>query len=190
MDAVYKPKKIRREKIRFGQAPEQALPKGTAETAAGGSIGAPITGEAPGVAMSPNESMTTITTGTGADEDNADPFATHTGPQKKVRFSDLEAQAQERTAKEKLTKAEAKAEMRPMPTTPTENVDEKVRAQPLGLNGDTVTKKKEPKHKKGEVKERMQEKPKQPKETPNTVAPTVNPDLAAPVPPPSSTHPA
>ncbi len=188
MDVVYKPKKIRREKIRFGQAPEQALPQGTAETAAGGSIGAPITGQAPGVAMSPTESITTITTGTGADEDNADPFATQNGPQKKVRFSDLEAQAQERTAKEKLTKAEAKAEMRPMPTTPTENADEKVRAQPLGLNGDTVTKKKmSHKRKKGEVKERMQEKPKQPKEVPNTVAPTVNPDLAAPVPAPSST---
>jgi peptidyl-prolyl cis-trans isomerase SurA len=190
VDVVYKPKKVRREKIRYGQAPEQALPKGTAETASGASIGAPITGQAPGVAMSPTESITTITTGTGADEDNADPFATRTGPQKKVRFADLEAQAQERTAKDKLTKAEAKAEMRPMPTTPTENVDEKVRAQPLGLNGDTVTKKKTShKHVKGEVKERMQEKPKQPKETPNTVAPTVNPDLATPVPAPASSTP-
>jgi peptidyl-prolyl cis-trans isomerase SurA len=188
VDAVYKPKKVRREKIRYGQAPEQALPEGTAETASGASIGAPITGQAPGVAMSPTESITTITTGTGADEDNADPFATQTGPHKKMRFADLESQAQERTAKDRLTKAEAKAEMRPTPTTPTENADEKLRAQPLGLNGDTVAKKKKShKHVKGEVKERMQEKPKQPKETPNTVAPTVNPDLATPVPAPSST---
>jgi peptidyl-prolyl cis-trans isomerase SurA len=188
VDVVYKPKKVRREKIRYGQAPEQALPEGTAETASGASIGAPITGQAPGAAMSPNESITTITTGTGADEDSADPFATQTGPHKKTRFADLESQAQERTAKDKLTKAEAKAEMRPMPTTPTENADEKLRAQPLGLNGDTVTKKKKVhKHAKGEVKERMQEKPKQPKEVPNTVAPTVNPDLATPVPAASST---
>jgi peptidyl-prolyl cis-trans isomerase SurA len=188
VDVVYKPKKVHREKIRYGQAPEQALPEGTAETASGASIGAPITGQAPGAAMSPNESITTITTGTGADDDSADPFATQAGPHKKTRFADLESQAQERTAKERLTKAEAKAEMRPMPTTPTENADEKLRAQPLGLNGDTVTKKKKVhKHVKGEVKERMQEKPKQPKEVPNTVAPTVNPDLATPVPAAAST---
>ncbi|HSY34999.1 MAG TPA: peptidylprolyl isomerase [Acidobacteriaceae bacterium] len=182
--AVYKPKKIHREKIRYGEAPEQALPNGTAETAVGGSIGAPITGQAPGVAMAPNESITTITTGTGADEDSADPFAPKTGPQKKVRFSSFEAQAEERSAKEHLTKAEAKAETRPLPTTPTENADEKLRAQPLGLNGDTVAKQKKPKHQKGEVKERFEEKPKEPKETPNTVAPTVNPNLATPVPAP------
>ena len=188
VNVAYKPRKIHREKIRYGQAPEQALPKGTAETAAGASIGAPITGQAPGVAMAPTDSITTITTGTGADDDTANPFATQAGPHKKVRFADLEAQAQERTAKERLTKAEARAEMRPMPTTPTESADEKLRAQPLGLNGDTVTKKKKHhKHYKGEVKERMQEKPKEPKEVPNTVAPTVNPDLAAPVPAPSST---
>ena len=182
--ATYKPKKIHREKIRYGEAPEKSLPAGTAETAAGGSVGAPITGQAPGVAMSPNESVTSITTGVGADEADADPFATKTGPQKKVRFSSFEAQAEERSAKEKLTKAEAKAETRPLPTTPTENADEKLRAQPLGLNGDTVAKQKKPKHQKGEVKERMTEKPAEPKETPNTVAPTVNPNLATPVPPP------
>jgi peptidyl-prolyl cis-trans isomerase SurA len=189
VDVAYKPKKIHREKIRYGEAPEKALPKGTAETAEGGSIGAPITGQAPGVAMSSNESITTITTGTGADDDNADPFATAAGAHKKVRFADFEAQAQEKTAKERLTKAEAKAETRPVPVTPTENADEKVRAQPLGLNGDTVAKKKKPKHQKGEQKERFEEKPKEPKETPNTVAPTVNPDLATPAPAPAPTSP-
>jgi peptidyl-prolyl cis-trans isomerase SurA len=184
--AAYKPKKIHREKIRYGEAPEQALPNGTAETAQGASIGAPITGQAPGVAMAPNEAVTTITTGVGAeDADATDPFASKTGPQKKVRFSTFEAQAEERSAKEHLTKAEAKAETRPLPTTPTENADEKLRAQPLGLNGDTVAKKKKPKRQKGEPKERMQEKPKEPTETPNTVAPTVNPDLATPVPAPA-----
>ncbi|MGA8937957.1 MAG: peptidylprolyl isomerase [Acidobacteriaceae bacterium] len=186
--AAYKPHKIHREKIRFGQAPEQALPEGTALSAAGGSIGAPITGQAPGVAMAPTDSITTITTGTGADEDTGDPFAaSKNGPHKKVRFADLEAQAQERSAKKHLTKAEAKAEMRPIAATPTENATEKIQATPLGLNGDTVTKKKHkhPKHEKGEVKERMQEKPKEPKEKPNTVAPTVNPDLATPINPPA-----
>ena len=182
VNVAYKPKKIRREKIRYGEAPEQALPNGTAETAAGASIGAPITGQAPGAAMAPNESITSITTGTGADEDSADPFAQQAGAHKKVRFANFEAQAEERNAKEKLTKAEAKAETRPIPITPTENADEKVRAQPLGLNGDTVAKKKKPKHQKGELKERFEEKPKEPKDKPNVVAPTVNPTLATPAP--------
>ncbi len=142
VEAAYKPKKIHREKIRYGEAPEKSLPAGTAETAVGGSIGAPITGQAPGVAMAPNESVTTITTGTGADEEAADPFATAAGAHKKVRFSTFEAQAEEKSAKERLTKAEAKAETRPLPTTPAENADEKLRAQPLGLNGDTVAKQK------------------------------------------------
>jgi peptidyl-prolyl cis-trans isomerase SurA len=189
VDAAFKPKKIHREKIRFGQAPEQALPTGTADTAAGGSIGAPITGQAPGAALSPNEAITSITTGTGADDDTADPFAAAAAAHKKVRFSTFEAQAEERNAKAKLTKAEAKAETRPLPTTPTENVDEKVRAQPLGLNGDTVAKKKKPKPQKGAAKERFEEKPKEPKETPNTVAPTVNPNLATPAPAPAPASP-
>jgi peptidyl-prolyl cis-trans isomerase SurA len=184
VSAVYKPKKIHREKIRYGQAPEKSLPKGATETASGDSIGAPIGGVAPGVAMAPTEAITTITTGTGADEDNADPFAAKTGPHKKVRFADLEARAEEKSAKEKLAKAETKAEMRPLPETPSENATEKTQAAPLGLNGDTVAKKKtKHPHVKGEVKERMKEKAKQPKETPNTVAPTVNPDLATPAPP-------
>jgi peptidyl-prolyl cis-trans isomerase SurA len=178
VSAVYKPKKIHREKIRFGQAPEKSLPKGNTETASGG----PITGVAPGVAMSPTEAITTITTGTGADEE-ADPFAPKAGPHKKVRFSTFEAQAEEKNAKEKLAKAETKAEMRPLPETAAESATEKVQAAPLGLNGDTVAKKKNKhQHVKGEVKQRMKEKEKQPKETPNVVAPTVNPDLATPVP--------
>ncbi|MGA7158550.1 MAG: peptidylprolyl isomerase [Acidobacteriaceae bacterium] len=184
VDAVYKPRKIHREKIRYGQAPEQSLPKGTAETAQGGSIGAPITGQASGVAMAATDSVTSITTGTGVEEeDNADPFASKAGPHKKERYTDLEAAAQEKSAKEKLTKAEAKAEMRPIATTPAESATEKVQAMPLDYS--STDKKKRHKRKKGEVKERLQEKPKAPKEEPNTVAPTVNPDLAAPVNPPA-----
>jgi peptidyl-prolyl cis-trans isomerase SurA len=182
VDVVYKPKKIRREKIRYGQAPEKSLPKGLTETAS--TEGAPINGVAPGVAMSPTEAITSITTGTGADEETADPFAPKDGPHKKVRFTAFEAQAQEKSAKDKLAKAETKAEMRPIAETPAEDATEKEQAAPLGLNGDTVAKKKtKHPHVKGEAKERLKEKAKQPKETPNTVAPTVNPNLATPVPP-------
>jgi peptidyl-prolyl cis-trans isomerase SurA len=183
---AYEPKKIRREKIRYGQAPEQSLPTGTAETASGSTIG----GQAPGAAMSPSESITSITTGTGADE-NADPFASReTGSHKKVRISELEPQAQEHSAKEKLAKAETKAETRPIVTTPVEDVSEKHQAAPLGLAGDDTTTGKKPRHpkrRKGEVKQRMQEKAKT-VETPSAIAPTVNPELAAPSTAPSSSN--
>jgi peptidyl-prolyl cis-trans isomerase SurA len=138
--------------------------------------------------MSPNESITSITTGTSADED-ADPFASKdTGSHKKVRISGLEPQAQERSAKEKLAKAETKAEMRPIAETQTESATEKHQAAPLGLDGDSTStgkKHKYAKHTKGEVKQRMQEQAK-PVEKPSTIAPTVNPELAAPSTAPSS----
>ncbi len=180
----YKPKKTRREKIRYGQAPQRSLPSGTTQTAAITSVGAPITGQAPGVAMSPTDSITSITTGTGVDAD-ADPFAVKEGPHKKTRLSAHESEAEEAAAKVRLTKAEAKATNRPIAQTAVEDASEKHQAAPLGLNGDTTIKPKKPKRKKGDVKERMQDKPK-PVETAPPVAPTVNPDLAAPSTAPST----
>jgi len=186
----YKPRKTRREKIRYGQAPERALPTAPVQTASVAEPGAPIGGQAPGAAMAPTDSVTSITTGTGADDD-ADPLAAKDGPHKKVRFSSQESAAQEATAKVRLAKAEAKATTRPVPVTPTEDASEKHQAAPLGLNGDTTKKAKKEKRKKGEVKERMQEQQK-PVETQTPVAPTVNPDLATPAaapPSPTSTTP-
>jgi peptidyl-prolyl cis-trans isomerase SurA len=180
----YKPKKTRREKIRYGQAPEKALPTGPVQTAAVTSPGAPVAGVAPGVAMAPTDSVTSITTGTGADAD-ADPFAAKDGPRKKTRYSSQESAAEEASAKVRLAKAEAKATTRPIPITPTEDATEKHQASPLGLNGDTTKKPKKEKRKKGEVKERMQDQTK-PVEVQTPVAPTVNPDLAVPSSAPSS----
>jgi peptidyl-prolyl cis-trans isomerase SurA len=177
-----KPKKIHREKIRFGQAPQKSLPAGTATATvtAGGALG----GQAPGVAMAPTESVTSITTGVGADPDT-DAFAAKNGPQKKTRFSAHESEADEASAKAKLVKAEAKATTRPVVAAPVEDATEKHQATPLGLNGDTVKKQKNPKRKKGEAKERLQEKPK-PSDTPVKVAPTVNPNLGGGATVPSS----
>lgn len=180
----YKPKKMRREKIRYGQAPQKSLPAGTAENATVTSVGAPITGQAPGVAMAPTDSITSITTGTGADAD-ADPFAAKDGPHKKTRLSAHESEAEVAAAKVKLAKAETKASTRSIPQTAVEDATEKHQAQPLGLNGDTTKKPKKKKRKKGEVKQRMQDQVK-PVETVAPVAPTVNPDLAAPSPSASS----
>jgi peptidyl-prolyl cis-trans isomerase SurA len=179
-----KPKKIHREKIRYGQAPQKSLPAGTATAAVttGGSLG----GQAPGIAMAPTDSVTSITTGVGADPD-ADVLATTSGPQKKTRFAAHESEADEAAAKAKLNKAEAKATTRPVAAAPIEDATEKHQATPLGLNGDTVKKKKAPKRKKGEAKERLQEKPK-PSDVPATVAPTVNPNLGGGAVIPSSSN--
>jgi peptidyl-prolyl cis-trans isomerase SurA len=172
-----KPRKIRKEKIRYGQAPRDSLPAGTTATVA--VAGAPLTGQAPGVAMAPTESVTTITTGVGADND-PEVADTHAGPVKKTRFSAHESDAEEASAKAHLAKAEVKATTRPLAATRTETDSEKVQAAPLGLNGDTTKKPKKAKRKKGEAKERMQAAPAKPVDTSVPVAPTVNPTLAKP----------
>jgi peptidyl-prolyl cis-trans isomerase SurA len=183
-----KPKKIRREKIRYGQAPRNALPAATTQTAeAPPSVGG-VTGQAPGVAMAPTESVTSITTGTGVDADTTeDPLAPRTGPVRKTRISSRESDAEEARAKAKLAKAEVKATDRPVAATRSETATEKVQAAPLGLNGDTTKKPKKRKRHKGEAKERLQEKPK-PTTTQVPVAQTVNPALAEqPIAVPSTT---
>jgi peptidyl-prolyl cis-trans isomerase SurA len=168
-----KPKKIHREKVRYGQAPTKSLPAATATAV----VGAPIAGQAPGVAMAPTDSITSITTGTGADAEND--LAAKSGPQHKTRFASRESQQELDDAKAKLAKAEVKATTRPVAATPTQSASEKVQSAPLGLNGDTTKKPKKPKRQKGDPKQRMQEQEK-PVEKPTPVAPTVNPDLAKP----------
>jgi peptidyl-prolyl cis-trans isomerase SurA len=180
-----KPKKIHREKIRYGQAPQKALPAGTSTAVV--AAGSPLAGQAPGVAIAPTEVTTSITTGTGADAENEE-VATDTAPQKKTRFSAHESEADEAAARAKLARAEAKATTRPVAVTPVEDASRKVQSAPLGLNGDTTKKVKPPKRKKGEEKERLQEKPK-PVDTPVVVAPTVNPNLGAPATTPPATTP-
>ncbi len=185
VDVSYKRHKIHREKIRYGQAPEEHLSKGTTETAQGGYKGAPIAGVSPNAAMSSDGSIPSITTGTSAEED-IDPFAAPATKHKKYRITALESQAEERSAKKELAKDEAKSGLRPIQAAPTETATEKLQATPLGLNGDTVQKKKHKhKRKKNEVKQRMRERQKAPKVKPTIVAPTVNPDLAAPINPPA-----
>jgi peptidyl-prolyl cis-trans isomerase SurA len=170
---IMKPKKIRREKIRYGQAPNKSLPVGLPSEA---TVGTPIAGQAPGVAMAPTESTTsTITTGAPGENAEAPLAAEEEAPTHKTRFA---SRQQEQTAKvdeAKLNKAEVKATDHPVAATPQEAADEKTRAAPLGLNGDTVKKPAKPKRKKGDPKNRLQEKPKPAEPAP--VAPTVNPAL-------------
>jgi peptidyl-prolyl cis-trans isomerase SurA len=168
------------------------LPTGVTQTAETGNNAQPL-GETAGSAMAPSESVTTITTGTGVDENNADAMAPKPVSERKTRFTDREKETEANRAEQKVSKAEVKVSKRPTPATSTETADEKVRAAPLGLNGNTgpAKKKKQPKtkHVKGEQKERLQEKPK-PVDTTPPIAPTANPALGGTPAPASQTAPA
>ena len=176
----HKREKIRREKIRYGQAPRNSLPAATS-LATDTPQNPPLAGQAPGAAMEPAESVTSITTGTGVDAantaDNGDPLGPVSGPEKKTRFSSEQTKAEVDRANTRLAKAETKATIRPVVATREQSASEKEQAAPLGLNGDTVKKKNKAKAPKGEKKERLQEQQKPVVVTP-TVAPTVNPAIA------------
>jgi peptidyl-prolyl cis-trans isomerase SurA len=158
-----KSKKIHREKIRFGQAPQNALPEAPEETltpgADQGAGAASASQPAPGTAIVPADSSNTVAA-------NADTPAAPEPERKKTRYTARQPLVEQEKAANKLKKAKTKvAAVAPKPTA-VENVNEKAQAAPLGLNGDTASKKKKTKVK-GAPKERIQEKaPEPPKPAP------------------------
>jgi len=172
--SVKKVKKIKPEKIRFGQAPRNALPPAATETTVTGGD-TPLAGQAPGVAMAAPAETTTISTGTGVDNSNADPLAPQEGPRKKTRYTARQADVQLAKAQDRAVKAGQHQQARSVAPTSEEKANETAQAAPLGLNGDTAKKKKKV-HKKGDPKERLQDKPK-PVDNTAPIAPTVNPTL-------------
>jgi peptidyl-prolyl cis-trans isomerase SurA len=174
--AKVKVKKVRPEKIRYGQAPRNALPSAPAQAAQGGDT--PLAGQAPGVAMASTAEATTISTGTGVENDTqADPLAPKDGPRKKTRYTARQADVALAKASDRAAKARVHVTTHAVAPTPDEKATEQTQAAPLGLNGDTAKKKKKPKRQKGEAKERLQQQPVKPVDTSVPVAPTVNPTL-------------
>jgi peptidyl-prolyl cis-trans isomerase SurA len=182
-----KPKKIKREKVRYGQAPRNALPAGPQEAGVGGDTGEGAA-PAPGAAMtSPQNTAQVATT---SDEN---PLTPQAPVLQKTRYSARAATEKADKAAAKATKAKEKAAITPPPMTADEKAATNTQAAPLGLNGDTAKKKKKTKVK-GAPKERLQDKEKQaPVEAP-APEPTVNPALGAapgaPTPPPAAPAPA
>lgn len=198
--APAKPKKIKREKIRYGQAPRNSLPPGPQETAVGAGAGEASSTQttdsgaavAPGTAIAPTESTTQISA--TSDVDPLAPKPTVTG---KTRYSErAKTEAADKAAK-KQTAVKQKAAFTPAPASNQEKSDQKAQSTPLGLNGDTATKKK-PAKVKGAPKERLQNKPTAPPAEAPAPEPTVNPSLGAtpagvtppPVPAPRTAPPA
>lgn len=181
--------KIHREKVRYGQAPRNALPTAPTETADAGAGAPAALGQPAGLALSPTQATTSSTPGTGVGAATAsittpitapgvdadDPLAPAAAPERKTRFSAREHETEEKHAEGKLVKAERAASVRPVAASSTESRDEKQQAAPLGLNGDTAKKPKKPKRQKGEAKERLQDKPKEVEVAAPAPAPTVNP---------------
>ncbi|HEY6375180.1 MAG TPA: peptidylprolyl isomerase [Edaphobacter sp.] len=181
-----KPKKIKKEKVRYGQAPRTALPAGSQETATtGNDVGqgassAAVTpggimaqgNEAPGKAMAAPEGTSQVAS------TDADPLAPKTPVAKKTRYTDripTEAAAKQAA---KTAKVKEKAAAAPPPVTSDEKATAQTQSAPLGLSGDTATKKK-PAKVKGAPKERLQDKDTTPPPPPPPPAPTVNPALGA-----------
>jgi peptidyl-prolyl cis-trans isomerase SurA len=173
VSAGKKRKKIRREKIRFGQAPRNSLPATPEETIASGADqgpgAAPSMPPAPGAAIAPIDQTADV----AADDES---LAPKTAERKKTRYSDrapVEDKARRDAAK--AAKGKEKAAATPAPLADEEKATQKVQAAPLGLNGDTAAKKKK-KRVKGEAKARLQEQaPTPPKAKPE----------ATPIPPKS-----
>ncbi len=151
-----KPQKIKREKVRFGQAPREALP-----TSEASNDSSPAT--TPGTAMSAQNLGTAMMASTQADaapaspltDPNADPLAPKAAEVKKGRYSDR----MKLPKKKKATGPTADPFAPPAPTTQ-EDQTAKVQSAPLGLNGNTAAKPKKKKRKKGEKKQRLQGKQK------------------------------
>ena len=110
-----KVKKVRREKVRFGQAPRNALPSAGAASTTVTGADAPLAGQAPGVAMAGNNpSSTVISSGTGTENDaNPDPLGPRPIEKKKTRYTARQADIEVAKASDKAVKAREHQAARP-----------------------------------------------------------------------------
>ncbi len=185
-----KPAKVKKEKIRYGQAPRNSLPAGPQETATGSDVGegaasaavtpggtmasaAAPSSAAPGTAIAPLESSSSDT--------GPNPLDAKAPPAGKTRYSDREKEVSANKKATKVKKAKEKAVAGPVAATPEEKAAEATQAAPLGLNGDTSKKKKKKQPKdKNAPKERLQNQaPKPPAPKPEET-PSKAPDRGTP----------
>jgi len=186
-----KRKKVKREKIRYGQSPRNSLPAAPEETlTAGADQGAGATSSvlpAPGTAIASIDQPT-------AGSSDADPLAPQNTSHGKTRYSDRAPVEARIKATAKVARVEQKAAAAPPPLTAEQKATQQIQGAPLDLGGDTATKKKKKKVK-GAPKERIQEQaptPPAPKPDATPIPPKSVRDNGEPVvtPPPSVDTPA
>ncbi|HEY0306899.1 MAG TPA: peptidylprolyl isomerase [Acidobacteriaceae bacterium] len=170
-----KPGKIKREKVRFGQAPRETLPevagsqKGTVPTEVGS---AKTTTSMVSEAL-PDQ--------TAAMAENPDPLGPKAGPKVKSRYA-------ARPPEPKKPRVKVKAvPVAPAAPSVEETAAQKTQAAPLGLNGDTSKKKTKVKHK--GPKERITSKPAPVAPVAPAPSDTVAPSAIPPPPQPSTATP-
>ncbi len=173
---VVKPKKVKREKVRYGQAPRNSLPAGPQETASGSDVGegaaSASAAPAPGTAIAPLEG---ISQEASSSDTGPNPLAATTAVHGKTRYSDrAKVDAEKKAVKVKKNK-EKVAAASTAPMTAEEKAAQQTQAAPLGLNGDTAKKQKKKKVK-GAKKERLQNKPPAPPAEPPVETPSKAPD--------------
>ncbi|SEB64718.1 peptidylprolyl isomerase [Terriglobus roseus] len=153
LDKHGKPKKVKREKVRMGQAPRTALPDAP-ETAE-----ATTDAAAPGAAISPLQGSANTISANAPDEDALTPKQ---APRAKTRYASREPEVKQAKIEAKTAKIVEKAKATPIAATSEEKQTQNVQAQALGLNGSNA-KKQKVKRKKGDPKDRLQTKPVEPK---------------------------
>jgi len=184
-----KPQKVKREKVRFGQAPRNSLPAGPEETATGTDVGEGATSAAvtpggtmastptpaPGTAIAPLEAGAASSSNT-----DPNPLEAHTVVQGKTRYSARAKQVEASKKTAKVKKVNEKKAAGPVAASPEEKAAEKIQSAPLGLNGDTSKKKKKQKKDKNAPKERLQNQAPKPAAAKPDETPSKAPDRATP----------
>lgn len=144
LDKKGHPKKLKREKIRYGQAPRLALP-----ASPGGAPATETAAAAPGTAIAPVDNANTLNAA-------EDPLAPVAAPKKKTRFAAKAEEVKVKKVQTQQRKVAEKIAATPQAASKQEVTEKTVQSAPLGLNGDTSKKKK--KRDKNAPKERMQDK--------------------------------
>ncbi len=177
--------KVKREKVRFGQAPTHALPgdDSAATTTTDGSVVASA-GSTPGAVGLGTSAAPPVETANL----NDNPLTPTAPVHAKTRFAAKEAEVKEKKAKTVTAKQVEKASATPSPITADEKATQQTQAAPLGVAGvDTSKKPKKAKRVKGAPKERLENKPAAAPVVAPTVAPTASPALAPTADTPPST---
>ena len=161
-----KPKKVKREKVRYGQAPRTALPdtpgSADADVAASALPAAGTNAAAPGAVISPVESASNTVAANAPAENDTDPLAPKAAPHAKTRFSSREPEIKQKKVQAQQAKLVDKVNATPLAAPSDEKQAKVVQAGALGLNGSDA-KKKKAKRKKGDPKDRLQQKPEEAK---------------------------
>jgi peptidyl-prolyl cis-trans isomerase SurA len=185
-----KPQKIKREKVRFGQAPRNSLPAGPQETASGTDVGEGATSAAvtpggtmassaaPGTAIAPLDGSGQVSSSSNTDPN---PLEAQTSVEGKTRYSARAKQVSAEKKTAKLKKVNEKVAAGPVAASPDEKTAEQTQAAPLGLNGDTSKKKKKQPKDKNAPKERLQNKAPTPPPSPPDETPSKAPNRATPL---------